>query len=144
MNSARKQRILSIALAAFALWPALHHIATVTFDMNPWKLFGWSMYCVPRRWVDVDITLRDESGGRPLEYRQNEADLTALVDDYANRRWVYGHLQPPDRVAKRLFAKYPDASEFTIYVHQLSFDRASSFYRRQSFEYVYSPDGRRH
>jgi len=143
MDIAKKQRLLVLALACFALWPAVHHVATVSFDMNPWKLFGWSMYCVPRRWVDVAIVMRDTSGEHPLEYHQGQADLAAVVDDYANRRWVYGWPYTPDRVAKRLFAKYPDASQFTIHVHQLSFDRATSRYRRETFEYVYSPEGRR-
>lgn len=57
-----KYRLAFIFLILFATWPAVHHGLVRTMGLSPWKFFGWSMYCVPKREVRFEITLEDADG----------------------------------------------------------------------------------
>ena len=48
MKIRTKRRLVVFGLAAFTIWPLVHRGLVARYDTNPWRLFGWAMYCVPR------------------------------------------------------------------------------------------------
>ena len=47
MSARRKARIVGTLLVAIALWPLVHRQLVTRLDVDPWKLYGFAMYCTP-------------------------------------------------------------------------------------------------
>ncbi len=47
MTSRNKARVALALLLLFAAWPLAHRTLVVRHGINPWKLYGWAMYCMP-------------------------------------------------------------------------------------------------
>jgi len=80
-----KRRLVGLFLVAFALWPLLHFAATTRYGVDPWKLFGWAMYCVPGPLKTLRVVaILEENELRRLDYRAYAATDQRLVDTYRN------------------------------------------------------------
>src|SRR5690242_3894312 len=99
MDAMRKRSAMIGFLICFALWPALHHVLVRHFEMNPWKFFGWSMYCVPATFVHVSAFEREGHADHPIDL----ASIQEKVDEFVHDRWVYGTLLTPRRIAPSIF-----------------------------------------
>ena len=48
MSLRAKQYVLAGLLLLLALWPLAHRALVVRYRVDPWRLFGWAMYCTPK------------------------------------------------------------------------------------------------
>jgi hypothetical protein len=119
VSLAARRRCLCVALAAAALWPAIHHVLARTVETDPWKLFGWSMYAAPPGRVQVRIDGVDSDGRRPLPLF---GELAEARDAFAGRRASLGRLARPDVVAERVLASDPDLEAVVVVVRRFGLD----------------------
>ena len=126
MTAHAKARLVGSLLLAIALWPIAHRQLVVHQDVNPWKLFGFAMYCTPH---DVVVDLVDRSGAAPqrLDPAAFPAPLRESYQRFAARRAVLGRFVAPDALARDAFAALPELRGLTIAVSvfSLEFGQAS-------------------
>lgn len=104
MSYARKQRAVIGMLLVVAFWPLVHRALVARYDLNPWKFFGFAMYCVPT--LEPQIRLHVDYGGRiealdpsPRHFARVRFEIEAFKHD----RGIWGDLATPDRIAQALF-----------------------------------------
>ena len=132
MTVATKRRLLVIWLVLFSLWPLGHHALVTHYRMNPWKLFGWAMYCVPNLPVRVELTTLE---GAPLAHRDG---MEERIDAFIERRRILGELAPPDALAASVLESDPSLDGVEIAIERLELDPRTdtivSDVRRYRFE----------
>ncbi len=125
-----KKRIVLNALVLFALWPAVHHGLVRTRGLNPWKLFGWSMYCLPpkRRIGSIKVS----TGGRP-ERRTLPPEIHKAYLAYRQNRAVLGRRVKPDRVAAMIFEEFPKIDRVDFEIEEISLNTATGRMESRQF-----------
>ncbi|MEE8508985.1 MAG: hypothetical protein V3T07_07970 [Myxococcota bacterium] len=128
MTYERKRQVVCAALLVLTIWPLVHHVTVRSLDLDPWKLFGWSMYTVPPRRVRAFPVSLDD--GRRLGVDGLSPHHAALVmsayDDFAQLRMQFGALVTPDEFARALFVAYPDVEGIAIDVRHIRVDRSTA------------------
>jgi hypothetical protein len=140
MTIAFKRKIVIAALLALGVWPAVHRVLIPRLDLNPWKWFGWSMYCVPPTVIKV-YTFSGASG-RELPFGElspgEQAALRRVYDVFGKQRVEWGRWVRPDGFARALFDAYPGEDHIEIVVQRLRLNRQSALFseeRRDSYRY---------
>ena len=106
LSPAGKARLVGGIVLLIALWPIAHRQLVTRLDVNPWKLYGFAMYCTPHE-VVVDVI--DRSGDRPLRIlaaeaisgASDDAPGTARLDDDGSLRIATGDGWLAPRVLQR-------------------------------------------
>jgi len=138
-----KRRVVSVFLVLFALWPLAHYSLTERFGSDPWKLFGWAMYCVPGPMKTVRIMAVGEGGRvKRLDFRDYRPMEQVLVDTFRTRRHALGELASPDALAAGLLALHPDFAGVLVAVLTLEMDRESARLMRSIDHSTHWRDGR--
>jgi hypothetical protein len=123
----RKKRLVLVLLALVALWPLVHRGLVARYGLNPWKFFGFAMYCVPslapQFRVEVDYGERVE----PLDLTAPHfARARFEVAAFVQQRAVWGRLATPERVAEALFEVLTRVESVEIEVIDPYFDLDTS------------------
>ena len=92
-----KRRLVMMLLISLAVWPLVHRTLVVRYDLNPWRLFGWAMYCTPIPRVDVGFV--PERAGRPVELSL-PPDLRGEIQGFTRRSEALGQLADPRGLAR--------------------------------------------
>jgi hypothetical protein len=112
-----KRRVASIVLVVLAIWPLCHFVLVKTHDIDPWKLVGFAMYCIPGSMKLVRVVGVDEKGEPalllPRQYQPEEAEL---ISAFVEWRRTLGRLASDDELAARLLELHPDWKRVTIVV----------------------------
>lgn len=138
-----KRRVVSVFLVLFALWPLAHYALTQRFCTDPWKLFGWAMYCVPGPMKTVRIVAVGDGGRvKRLDYRDYLPIEQVLVDSFRARRHALGDLASPDPLAAGLLALHPDFEGVVVAVLRLELDPESARLVRSIDHSTHWRDGR--
>lgn len=125
MSLAAKQRIVVAMLAVFALWPVVHGSLVEKYLINPWRLFGWAMYCVPT--YEPQVRFFGQSGERggeivfPSGHPQAEIERIRFI----RQRGQIGKWASAELLAAQLFELYP-------HLDGLAIDVAHPVYQRDS------------
>ncbi len=119
MSPKRKARIVGSALVLIALWPLAHRQLVTRFDINPWKLYGFAMYCTPHH-VVVDIVDRSGSEPRRLEPEAFPLRLRHAHERFSARRSTLGVLHAPDELARTVLETLPEVRAFSVAVRIFS------------------------
>lgn len=142
MTLAAKRRLVIGCLAALAVWPLVHRVLVVRYELDPWRFFGWAMYCTPKMPVRVHLFTID--GGRrervdigTLARRQRQA-----VYALQRRRMVWGRLASPDRVGTALRAAYPEADAVEVEIERWALDPGSATIVARLTRYRYEQPAR--
>ena len=140
MTITTKQRVFLAGLIVFTLWPIVHHGLVLKYEINPWKLAGWSMYCVRPAPIEVEV-LTDAASlpegwamGLPPEVQQ-------AVDQFEYDRRMWGLLEPPDAVAHAAFTAAPELRAVRIRVKDRRLDRETAHIVQKIDEYDYATAG---
>lgn len=116
-----KRRWVIILLVLLTFWPLAHRVLVAKFNVNPWKLAGWAMFCVPNPKTKV----------RPYGISKDgtKGPFTATPEDiyeiniYNHRRGILGSLAPhPDEIAKRVLARHPELEGVGVNIYQYHVD----------------------
>ncbi len=137
MSLRRKRIAVGLLLAVFAVWPLLHHLVAKRYFVNPWRLFGWAMYCVPVYQPQVRFfTTRD---GQRLEiaYPRVSRDNALAHQRFLRQRPHLGTLVEPEDLAQTFFRQYPQLEQVTVHVTQPVYHYDSDRIRDAYFEYAF-------
>ena len=114
-----KRRIIIVFLVAFTLWPLAHRAMVAAFNINPWKFYGWAMFCVPNPKTTVGVFAI--KGGESVRLSPTKADR---VDQsaYNFRRGILGSLTSPNDFARALLRRHPEVDGVGVVVVQYHVD----------------------
>lgn len=126
--SARARKILvGVLLAAYFVWPLVHHQLVLRYRIDPWKLAGWAMYTTSAARIRISLSGVDESG-RPVRVRpRSTARLQTILSDYVYRRRTLGLFAPPDSVVREVADMHPDYAEWTVTVDEIGLNAENYF-----------------
>jgi hypothetical protein len=120
------RRAMLALLVGAAIWPLIHHVLVLRYDVDPWELFGWSMYAVPAARVSVAIDLERGDEVEPL---RPLGDLFARVRAFARRRSALGVLASSEGLARELLAADAQLDAVVVTTRWLVLDPQTTVWR---------------
>lgn len=134
-----KKRLLKVMLVLFAIWPVVHGFLVERYVINPWRLFGWAMYCVPTYEPQVRFFgFSDGKSGEivfPSDHPQAEIERIR----YIRARGQIGELASPDVLAAELFEIYPKLDGLAIDVSHPVYQSRTRTFESQLSRRVFTP-----
>jgi len=138
LSIARKKRLVLVLLGIVLLWPLVHRALVAEYGLNPWKFFGFAMYCVPV--VEPQVRLFVDYGERvePLDASSPDfARLRLEMASFVHQRDLWGRVAEPDRVAAVVFELLTSAKAVEVEVIDPFFDTSSARIEVERLRYVY-------
>jgi hypothetical protein len=137
-----KRRAMAVFLVAFAIWPWIQFTLTRQYDVDPWKLMGFAMYCVPGSMKTIQVYEVSHDGRfRLLDFSAYGEHEQWSVDRFRERRRALGRLASSDHLGGAMLALHPDFEGVLIRVASLHMDRASARLVRSAEDRTYWRDG---
>ena len=122
-----KRRVVGVFLIAFALWPLIHRGLVWSYDVDPWKLFGFAMYSVPGPMKTVRVFQMSQAGrGRMLDFERYAPAEQRVVDRFRQRRRALGRLASMEPLGQSMLELHPDWEGAMIAVVTLALDRETA------------------
>jgi hypothetical protein len=121
-----KQRLVVAALAVLAVWPLAHRALVVRYDLDPWRFFGWAMYCTPKLPADIHLFTVEHGVRVPVELGSLTPAQRRSVHALQLRRSIWGSLATPERVGSAILAAKPDADIVEVVVSKWYLDPATA------------------
>lgn len=138
-----KRRAVGIFLVFFAFWPLGQHVLVRSLGVDPWKLAGWGMYCIPGPMKTVRVVLIDADGeARRLDFRRYPPEEKVLVDRFRERRSALGRLESPARLGEAMLGLHPEAEGVLVAILSLELDRETALLKQRIAHATYRRDGR--
>lgn len=139
MSLAARSRLAVASLALLALWPLAHHALAARLQLDPWRYFGFAMYCYPK--TDVSVRFLERRGGqrRPISLASLPDSLIPALRRFRADRLTRGRLRP-DALAPHLWAA-SGAEELVIEVWTLHYDVETARFLERVDDYVYRRPG---
>ena len=135
---------LRLAVASFAVlfvfvWPFAHHILAERIGFNPWKGFGFAMYCTPPPQVDLQVAIQDNQGTRLLPLGMSPAAIQLQVRQFRADRELWGKLKTPDSLAAGIRVWQPQAEAVFVRLRTLHFKAGEDRWveQREDFKYEF-------
>lgn len=122
MTLAGKQRLVVAALAVLAAWPPAHRALVWRYDLDPWRFFGWAMYCTPKLPAEVALFAIENGQRVPVELRSLSREQRRAIYSLRRRRSVWGTLASPARAGAALRAARPQADAVEVVVSKWYLD----------------------
>ena len=114
-----KRRIIIVFLVAFTLWPLAHRATVAAYNINPWKFYGWAMFCVPN--PKTHLIVFGIKGEKRVQISPTQADQVD-VSAYNSRRRILGSLASPDDFARAILRRHREIDGVGVYVRQYHVD----------------------
>ena len=138
-----KRRAVLLLLSLFAVWPVAHGYLVEHYSVNPWRLFGWAMYCVPTyepqiRFFGIVNNDRGERGRGEIEFPRHYPPAQVQLELFIRSRGQLGDLASAEVLAAELFDFYPKLDGLMIAISHPIYRSDSSRFEpeisRYSFE----------
>ena len=114
---------MSGIVACTLLWPLAHASLVARYRIDPWELFGWSMYALPPARVQVRVEV--ERGGETKALRPMR-ELRRQLRDFARRRTALGSLVSSEPLARAILAEDATIDALTIWTREIRLDPEST------------------
>jgi hypothetical protein len=138
LTTRTKRRLLFAWLVAFAIWPLAHRGLVARYEISPWKLFGWSMYCEPNLPPAISLQEVRRDGFRyPIDIRALPPEMQQRLDQFQRRRDVLGQLASPRVVADAVFDINPNFEGIAVVIQRYYIDTDSGRLGSKMRRYVY-------
>ncbi len=138
-HSSWKARLLGSLVVVVGLWPIAHYVLVTRLDVNPWKLYGFAMYCTPHV-VEVELYGRQGERIRRIESRTLPPEIREGYRAFLLRRWVLGRLHSPEPVARSLLETWPQLESVEVRVHLERLQPMGDSIMRRSRVYDFARD----
>ena len=135
MSLAARARAVVVLLFLVAAWPYAHRVLVERYHLDPWRYFGFAMYCYPKSDVSVGFFVPDQGGLRVVPRAAVPEDVERELRRYRNERRTDGSLEP-ERIARGLKASL-GAQTLLVQVRHLHFDTRSASFRERVVDYLY-------
>ena len=141
MTLAAKQRLVVAVLAVLAAWPLAHRALVRRYDLDPWRFFGWAMYCTPK--LPADVYLFTIENGVRTAVPVDELTPAHRRSVYAlrARRGLWGTLASPSRAGAALLAARPNAAAVEVVVSKWYLDPTTATIATHDERYQFTRPG---
>lgn len=115
MNASSFRIACRYVVFLFLAWPIAHRYLARTYDLNPWKMCGFAMYCDPH---NVTVLITKPAGESELEFDRSKlsADLQNTFTDFSVRRYYFGKFAAPDDLIAELKTQVPQGESYSLIV----------------------------
>lgn len=139
MSQTAKKKLVVALLVALAIWPGLHFWLVKSYQLSPWRFFGWAMYCEPKLPIELKFFTRRDGANAPLVVGQGEewADVRQHERDFLRQREIWGSLAAPDTLGAFLAQNAEGGDLVEVVVEHLALDRATAKIAAQQHRYTY-------
>lgn len=140
MTLRAKRRIVFSALLVLAVWPLAHRALVARYEISPWRLFGWAMYCQPK--LSLEVGTVAERGGVPFDVEIPDSVIRARAR-FGEMRVALGRLVSPADLARLMLTELPEADRAVVVIQRNRLDPASARIvgRREYFRFERAADG---
>lgn len=136
----QKTAAVALLLIAFSLWPIVHHVVATRYFINPWRLFGWAMYCIPIYKPQVRFFTIEGDQRLEIAYPGGSRDHALAYQRFLALRPQLGTLLQPEDLGEVFFRQYPDLDQVIVHITQPVYhydsDRIRQAYFEHSFERI--------
>ena len=140
MTFTAKQRLVVAALAVLAVWPLAHRALVVRYDLDPWRFFGWAMYCTPKLPTDIYLFAVENGVRVPVDPQSLTPAQRRSVYALLRRRSVWGSLASPEHVGSTILAAKPEADAVEVVVSKWYLDPATAQIATRDERYRFQRD----
>lgn len=119
MNGMRRRNLMAAIVAFVALWPLVHAALVARYQIDPWELFGWSMYATPAARVQVGVKVERAGNIEPFFAFGTQRER---LRDFARRRTALGLLAPTEVLARELLEADATIDAVFVITRTLRFD----------------------
>ncbi len=137
MSFKQKTAAVALLLIAFTLWPIVHHAIAKRHFVNPWRLFGWAMYCVPIYRPQVRFFTTEGDQRLEIAYPRVSRDNVLAYERFLGLRPQLGTLIEPEGLGQAFFRQYPDLDRVIVHITQPVYHYDSDQIRQAYFEYTF-------
>ena len=137
MTVAATRRWVAALLVALALWPLGHRALVISYDVSPWKLFGWAMYCVPKPERTTRIYVPDTAGERRLPLSELSDETNVELRQFHNRWGALGDLADREAVACAVFSERAALETMTLALAKTGLDLQTGYVTRDIARHTY-------
>jgi hypothetical protein len=136
-----KARLVLAGLIVLLSWPFAHYRLVQEYELDPWRFFGFAMYCRPT--LPVEVTLEVQAGADRLRLEEEDLPLDGrrVTAGFRRARTLLGRLHPPGSVAAWAFRTYPTAREVAVEVRRAVIDPATGRVAVEARPYRYRRPG---
>jgi hypothetical protein len=137
----RKKKLLVLLLAIVTLWPLVHRRLVAEYGLNPWKFFGFAMYCVPS--LTPQVRLHVDYGERVEKLdvgARHFAKLRFELASFVQDRSMWGRLARPDEVGEAVLEVLTSIEGVEVEVIDAFFDLETAKIAVERTRYAY-PNG---
>lgn len=113
-------------LAVLAVWPLAHRALVVRYDVDPWRFFGWAMYCTPKLPASIALFTIERGQRIQVPVTTLSRDGRRAVYALSRHRCLWGRLASPEAAGRALLAAHPQADSVEVEVHKLYLDPTSA------------------
>lgn len=138
MTLASKRKCVLALLWVLGVWPLAHRYLVQRFEVNPWRFFGWAMYCTPALAPRVEVWL-DTAEARVALDTAADPELERLIASFERQRLAWGELRRPDDIGRRVLDQQPQATRVEVEVVTRRLDPSRASIRARSRLYAYTP-----
>jgi hypothetical protein len=135
MSLAARARTAVVLLALLAVWPYAHRVLVERHHLDPWRYFGFAMYCYPKNDVAVGFFVPVEGSLQMVPRAAVSEDIERGLRRFRTERRTRGSLEP-QAIARGLQASLA-VPELLVQVRQLHYDVASASFRERVVDYLY-------
>ncbi len=141
MTLAAKQRLVVAVLAVLAAWPLAHRALVTRYDLDPWRFFGWAMYCTPKLPADVSLFTIENGVRIPVSFDDLTPAQRRSVDALRARRVLWGTLASPSRAGAAVLAARPNADVAEVVVSKWYLDPTTATIATHDERYQFTRPG---
>jgi hypothetical protein len=112
------------AIVGFVLvWPLAHAGLVRAYRIDPWELFGWSMYALPAARVQIRVELERGDERKPLRAM---GETRRRLLELARRRTALGSLASMEPFARALLEQDPTVDAVIVVTREITLDHESA------------------
>ena len=141
MTLAAKQRLVVAVLLVLALWPLAHRALVAQTRVDPWRFFGWAMYCTPKLPVMVQLIAEVGRARVPLAIEELPRPARRAVHRLSAQRALWGTFASPDAVGAHALASRPEVDAIVVVLRHWYLDPATGHIAEARYRHRYARDG---
>jgi hypothetical protein len=141
LTLAAKQRLVVAVLAVLAAWPLAHRALVQRYDLDPWRFFGWAMYCTPKLPADVYLFAIENGARIPVSFDELTPAQRRSVYALRARRVLWGTFASPSRAGAAVLAARPKADVAEVVVSKWYLDPTTATIATHDERYRFTRPG---
>jgi hypothetical protein len=137
-SAAGKARVAVAGLVLLLVWPPVHHALVERYRIDPWKYFGFAMYCRPTLPIRLEARALGTDARAKVDPRELPPEAQREWVAFLRERATFGQLRTPRTLADRIFRLRPGTNEVVLVVTHARLEPGSGRIVADPTEYRYA------